>query len=336
MAPSQTPTSGEPAVMVTIVDPLTWSRDFSYDVENSILSAAGVTLRVPEDSAERDRLLPQADAIISSGIEQVDAATIDSLERCVAIQCYSVGMNAIDIEAATSAGIQVANVNVSVADVADHTMALLLCLERRLVPMFEATERHEWNLRNLTDPWEIRRLEGRTLGIVGAGRIGRAVAVRARVFGYKTVAHDIVDPVPAEPDLEMVPISELFACSDAIAICASLDPKAPKLINSEVLAHTKPGALFINAARGGLVDEGALAAALDDGRVRLAALDVRDPEPPDPENDALGGRPDVLQTPHMAAISERTRSDIHGQVAESILRMLRESGRLGTGGEGGE
>lgn len=327
MAPRQTSTPGEPDVMVTIVDPLTWSRDFSYEVESSILGAAGVTLLVPEDSAERDRLLPQADAIISTGIEQVDAATIKSLERCVAIQCYSVGMNAVDIEAATAAGIRVANVNVSTADVADHTMALLLSLERRLVAMFEATERHEWDLRKLSDPWEIRRLEGRTLGIVGAGRIGRAVAVRARAFGYETIAHDLVDP--ADPELEMVSLDELFARSDAIAICASLDPTAPKLVDAEVLAHTKPGALFVNAARGGLIDEAALESALEDGRIRLAALDVRDPEPPDAANDSLGARPDVVQTPHMAAISERTRSDIHIHVAESIVAMLRAAGRLG-------
>ncbi|MFC2176921.1 NAD(P)-dependent oxidoreductase [Actinomycetota bacterium] len=326
MPPSQTSTPGNPGLLVTIVDPLTWSRDFSYEVESSILGAAGVTLLVPEDSAERDRLLPQADAIISTGIEPVDAATIKSLERCVAIQCYSVGMNAVDIEAATAAGMRVANVNVSTADVADHTMALLLSLERRLVAMFEATERHEWDLRKLSDPWEIRRLEGRTLGIVGAGRIGRSVAVRARAFGYETIAHDLVDP--ADPELEMVSLNELFARSDAIAICASLDPTAPKLIDTEVLAHTKPGALFVNAARGGLIDEAALESALEDGRIRLAALDVRDPEPPDAENDSLGARPDVVQTPHMAAISERTRSDIHIHVAESILTMLRASGRL--------
>jgi D-3-phosphoglycerate dehydrogenase len=322
--------------MVTIVDPLTWSRDFSYDVESSILGAAGVELIVPADTAERDRLLPQADAIISSGIEQVDAATIGSLARCVAIQCYSVGMNAVDIEAATAAGIQVANVNVSTADVADHTMALLLCLERRLVPLFEATKRHEWNLRKLSDPWEIRRLEGRTLGIVGAGRIGRTVAQRAQAFGYETIAHDLVELDPPDPELEMVSLEELFSRSDAIAICASLDPTAPKLISSEVLAHTKPGALFINAARGGLIDEAALARALDDGRIRLAALDVRDPEPPDPENDLLGARPDVLQTPHMAAISERTRRDIHIAVAENILKMLRAGGRLNNGAVEGQ
>jgi phosphoglycerate dehydrogenase-like enzyme len=316
-------------VMVTFIDPLTWSREFSYDVEDSIFAAAGVRLVVPADEAERDVLLPVADAVISSGTMAVDAATISSLRRCVAIQCYSVGMDAVDQVAAKAAGITVANVNPSTADVADHTIALLLCMERRLVPMFDATERGEWNLRQLPDAWEIRRLDGQTLGVVGAGRIGRSVASRARAFGFTTIAHDLFPPHPPEPDLEMVSLPELFSRSDAIAVCASLDAASRKLINADVLVHTKPGALFINTARGGLVDEVALAEALDDGRIRLAALDVRDPEPPEPGNDPLAGQPSVLQTPHMAAMSERTRDDVHNLVADNVVRILRESGRLG-------
>jgi phosphoglycerate dehydrogenase-like enzyme len=102
------------------------------------------------------------------------------------------------------------------------------------------------------------------------------------------------------------------------------------MIDAEVLAHTRPGALFVNAARGALVDEAALADALNDGRIAMAALDVRDPEPPHPEHDLLTGRDDVVQTPHMAAMSERSRSDIHHLVAESVLGLLRDSGRLTT------
>ena len=315
-------------VIVTFVDPLTWSREFSYDVEESMLAASGARLIVPADEDERDRLLPRADAVISSGLTPVDSSMIARMQRCVAIQCYSVGMNAVDIAAAEEAGMRVANVNASTADVADHTIALLLALERRLVPMFKATERGEWDLRNLPVAREIRRLEGQTLGIVGAGKIGRLVAQRARAFGYVTIANDMVEPDPPDPELEMVSIEELFSRSDGVAVCASLSPSSYRMINGDVLAHAKPGLLFVNAARGGLVDEEALAVALDDGRVALAGLDVRDPEPPDPQNDLLGNRDEVVQTPHMAAMSERTRSDIHHLVAESIISMLRESERL--------
>ena len=313
---------------MTFVDPLTWSREFSYEVEAKALAGVGARLVVPQSEQERDDLLPEADAVISSGTVAVDAEMISKLERCVAIQCYSVGMNAVDLEAASRAGIRVGNANASTADVADHTMALLLALERRLVPMFAATESGEWDLRRLPVGREIRRLEGQTLGIVGAGRIGQAVGKRARAFGFLTIATDPVEPDPPDPDLTMVSIAELFGRSDAIAVCASLGPNSHKIINGDVLARSKPGALFVNAARGALVDEEALAGALDDGRIALAALDVRDPEPPDPASDLLSHREDVIQTPHMAAMSDRSRTDIHHMVADSVIRMLADSGRL--------
>lgn len=315
--------------LVTFIDPLTWSRDFSYEIEHTALTEAGVELVIPADEAERDSLLSRADVVISSGTMKVDAGMISRLERCVGIQCYSVGKDAVDSAAADLAGIPVANVNASTADVADHTIALLLAMERRLFPMVDATQRNEWVLRNLPDAWEIRRLDDQTLGIVGAGQIGRTVAQRARAFGFRTIAHDRFLPDPPDPDLEMVELHDLFAQSDAVAVCASLDADSRELINDEVLAHIKPGAYFVNCARGGLVDEAALARALDDGRIRMAALDVRSPEPPDPDNDHLGHHPNVIQTPHMAAMSDRTRIDVHHLVAENVIRLLRAGGRLG-------
>lgn len=315
--------------LVTFVDPLTWSREFSYEIEQTAFAEAGVELVIPADETERDALLSRADVVISSGTMKVGPDMISRLERCVGIQCYSVGKDAVDSDAAERAGIPVANVNASTADVADHTIALLLAMERRLFPMVDATRRNEWVLRNLPDAWEIRRLEGQTLGVVGAGRIGRTVAQRARAFGFRTIAHDRFLPDPLDPELEMVELHDLFAQSDAIAVCASLDSDSHELINDEVLSHLKPGAYFVNCARGGLVDEAALARALDDGRIRMAALDVRSPEPPDPDNDPLGRHPHVIQTPHMAAMSDRTRVDVHHLVAENVIRLLRASGRLG-------
>lgn len=313
--------------IVSFLDPLTWSREFSYEVEEEIIRNAGADLMIPADEAERDDLLPKLDVLISSGTVPVDSGVIRRLENCVAIQCYSVGMDAVDGESAQAAGIRVANVNASTADVADHTIALLLAMERRLPDMFEATSSGEWDLRKLPEARNIRRLEGQTLGVVGAGRIGRAVAARARAFGFTTIAFDIL-PLYDDPDLEMVDLAELMSRSDAVAICAALTPESARLIDADALAHIKPGALLVNAARGGLVDEGALRGALDDGRIRMAALDVRDPEPPDPENDLLSNRDDVIQTPHMAAMSERTRSDLHHLVGHNVVAMLREAGRL--------
>lgn len=313
---------------MTFVDPLTWSREFSYAVEQERLGAAGVDLVVPADEAERDTLLPRADVVISSGLTRVDSAMIAALSNCVAVQCYSVGMDAVDHDAAAERSIRVANVNASTADVADHTMALVLAMQRRLPAMFEATASDQWDLRKLPVAREIRRLEGQVFGIVGAGRIGRLVATRAQAFGFETIAADPVPPDPPVPGLEIVPIEELFARSDVIAVCASLGETSRHVVNEAVLAGTKPGAMLVNTGRGGLVDERALADAMDKGLIGMAALDVRDPEPPDPGNDLLGNRPNVIQTPHMAAMSERSRSDIHLLVAENVIRMLVDAGRL--------
>ena len=322
-------TGDSPRPLVTFVDPLTWSRDFSYEIEQTAFAEAGVDLVIPKDEAERDSLLPRADVVISSGTMKVDADMISRLSRCVGIQCYSVGKDAVDGDAADAAGIPVANVNASTADVADHSIALLLAMQRRLFPMVEATRRNEWVLRNLPDAWEIRRLEGQTVGIVGAGRIGRTVGQRARAFGFRTIAHDRFLPDPPDPDLEMVDLGDLFAQSDAVIVCASLDADSHHLIDDDVLSRLGPGAYFVNCARGGLVDEAALRRALDDGRIRMAALDVRSPEPPDPDDDHLGSHPNVIQTPHMAAMSDRTRIDVHHLVAENVIRLLRAGGRLG-------
>ncbi len=318
--------SGRP--MVTFVDPLNWSREFSYEVERAELDRAGVDLRVPVDEVERDRLLPVADVVISSGTVRVDAALLARMERCVGVQCYSVGMDAVDRVAAGERGIEVTNVNASTVDVADHTMALVLALQRRLPAMMGATNAGEWNLRNLPEAWEIRRLGGQTFGVVGAGRIGRLVVARAQAFGFETIATDPVPPDPPVDGLEMVSPADLFRRSDVIVVCASLGEDSRGFFNAELFELAKPGVLFVNTARGGLVDEDALADALVSGRVGMAALDVRVAEPPVAGADRLTNHPRVIQTPHMAAMSTQSRLDIHPLIAESVIGLLRRAGRL--------
>ncbi len=328
MSQANAASASAPRPVVTFVDPLTWSREFSYEVEHSILTSAGVDLRIPADEAERDRLLPIADVVISSGTLRVDARSIESMRTCVGIQCYSVGMDAVDHVAAAARGIEIANVNASTADVADHTMALVLAAQRRIPAMLAATDARQWTLRDLTEPWEIRRLAGQVFGVVGAGRIGRQVVARAQAFGFETIA---VDPFPPEPPIDglaIVPVDELLRRSDVIVVCASLNDESRGFFDAGFFARTKPGVLFVNTARGGLVDEEALADALDSGQVGLAALDVRAQEPPLAAGDRLTGHPRVLQTPHMAAMSTQSRIDIHPLVAESVLGLLRRAGRL--------
>jgi phosphoglycerate dehydrogenase-like enzyme len=313
---------------VTILDPLTWSHGWSYDIEDEILAAAGVDLAVPKDEADRDRLIAIADAVISSSLIALDATWIDRMERCSVILCYSAGMDAVDIEAAHGADMLVGNVNASTEEVADHTMMLLLAAERRLGPMLHATGEGRWDLAELPDVAAIRRIRGQTLGIVGVGLIGRAVASRARAFGYQTIGTRRRTNKQIDEQLPIVPLDELVARSQAIVITAALTSESHHLIGAEQFALMTPGTILVNTARGGLIDEQALADALDDGTVAVAALDVRDPEPPDHANDPLAGRTNVLSTPHMAAASDGSRTDLHRLAAENTIAMLRHRGLL--------
>ncbi len=308
--------------LVTVVDPLTWSHGWSYAVEDEILSAADIDLIIPSDEAERDRLIAVADVVISSSLITIDDSWIARMERCRAILCYSAGMDAVDTKAAAAAGILVGNVNASTDDVADHTMMLLLAAERQLGAMMAATATGQWDLTAIPEVLTIRRLRGQVLGIVGTGLIGRATAVRARAFGFRTIGTRRRLSEAVDPDLPIVSLDELCRTSDAIAVCASLSDESRQLIGRHEFALMKPGTIFVNAARGGLVDEEALADALDSGQVGVAALDVRDPEPPVVVNDRLGGRTDVISTPHMAAASDGSRADLHRLAAENVIAML--------------
>lgn len=314
--------------LVTVLDPLTWSHDWNYGVEDEILTAAGVDLEIGADETERDQLVRRADVVISSSLIKVDDSWISRMHNCRVILCYSAGMDAVDVEAATVAGIVVGNVNASTEDVADHTMMLLLATQRRLGALLNATAAGQWDLTKIPEVRQIRRLRGQVLGIVGAGLIGRAVAERARAFGFTTVGTRRSTPTDPDPLLRIIPLAELCATSDAIVVCASLTDDSRHLMGRNQFAMVKPGIVFVNTARGGLVDEKALADALDDGRVAAAGLDVRDPEPPDPQNDPLSGRANVISTPHMAAASDGSRADLHRLAALNILELLRTVGRL--------
>ncbi len=313
--------------VATILDPLTWSYGWSYEIERSILSEHGVDLVVPHDEEHRDALVARADVVVASSLLYVNSRLIASFKRCIGILCYSSGKDQVDAEAAGKAGIAVANVQANTMEVAEHAMALLLALRRRLVLMAAAADSGEWDLRRFPEIWEIPRLHGQTVGIVGAGKVGREVAHRARAFGMRTVAHYHRRPAVADPLLPHLELEDLMAESDNVVLCASLNPDSMKMIDRQTLAVAKPGAVLVNIARGSLVDEEALVAALDSGRLAGAALDVRDPEPPE-EGDPLSGRHNVIQTPHMAGASSGALDDLHRLAAHQILRLLREAGRL--------
>jgi len=311
---------------VVFFDPIPGA--WSYELERSVLDPAGVELLIPADPAEADRLIEEADVVIATSVARLDAERIARLRRCAGILCYSIGMNQVDHAAAAARGIPVTNVPGYCSDeVADHGMALLLALWRSVVPIVDLVEAHGWAaIRRSAHVDGIRRIRGKTLGIVGAGRIGTRVGERARAFGLRTIAADpFVEP---RPELPIVPLEELLERADALILCAALTPQSRHLLNERTLLHARPGMLLVNVARGGLIDERALAAAMADGRIAWAALDVRDPEPPDPATDPLAGSPNLVQTPHVAASSREAVVDLHLQAAEICLGLLRAAGRL--------
>jgi phosphoglycerate dehydrogenase-like enzyme len=326
MPPSDQSLGRQPP-QVLLFDPITWIHDWSYDEELAALSALGVDLLIPPDREARDRYLAEADVVVVSSIDRLTAAHVERLQHCVGILCYSAGMDAVDLEAADRANIAVTNIRAGTADVADHAMALLLAAWRRLPAMIAEARSGRWDLEQHPEFRTIPRLEGSTLGILGAGPIGRAVAARARAFGLRTIAA-YRRPDVAEPDLPHVPLDRLVAESDALVLTPSLNPSTRGIVDRRLLDGARPGLILVNVGRGGLIVERDLAAALDAGIVAVAALDVRDPEPPDPDDDVLTGRPDVIQTPHSAGVSAAALSSLHRLAAEEIVRLLRQGGRL--------
>ena len=313
--------------LVTVYDPLSWDHGWSYQIEDEALRSHGVDLKVPANADERDELARVAEIVISSSLVRFDTDVIASLESCIGILCYSSGMDAVDLAAARAAGISVANVQANTVEVAEHAMALLLAMHRRIPWMADAAAAGRWDLREFPEIWDIPRLAGRVAGIVGAGKVGRAVAERARGFGMKTIATYHSPPTDPERDLPHVGLDDLLATSDVIFLCASLNPDSRGIIDGRALSLVKPGMLLVNVARGGLVDEPALLDALESGRVAGAALDVRSPEPP-LQPDGLGAHPNVIQTPHMAGASAQARAGLHEKGAEGALRLLADAGRI--------
>lgn len=324
LATSATARSTGPRVVVYDPIPGGWS----FDADAAILGGRGVDLVVPADEAAADDAIRTADAVIVTGVRRLDAERIEALERCVGILCYSIGMDKVDGRAATAAGIPVRNVpDYCTDEVSDHALTLLLAAQRRLVPIATATAAGEWPIRDRAQLSSIRRLRGQTLGIAGAGRTGRLVARKARGFGFRTIAHDPFVTDAGDPDLELVDFEELLRRSDAIVICAALNPGAPPLISREALAQVRPGLILVNVARGGHIDEVTLAEALQDGRVAAAALDVRATEPPG-QPDPLAGLANVIQTPHVAASSREAADDLHRLAAQYVLGLLEDAGRI--------
>ena len=320
--------SGGP--LVVIPEPIT-SMGWTYDVERSILEPHGIRLVVPATPEEAREQLAVADVVFTSS--PLPASQIELLGTdCVGILCYSVGMDYVDAAAAKARGIPIWNCPTSNnEEVSDHAILLILAAQRRLLKFALAARNGDWDIYEWPELSQIHRIRSRTIGIIGLGRIGHLVAQKLSGFRPTIIAHDPYIDAPRDPGIQLVELDELAARADIVVSCAALTETSRGIIGREFLAATKPGVIVVNVSRGGIVDEDALADALESGHVAYAGLDVRSPEPPVAGRDRLTHRDDVVLTQHIAASSVESVAGLHVEAAEQIVRILREAGRLPAG-----
>ncbi|MGA2813822.1 MAG: phosphoglycerate dehydrogenase [Candidatus Acidiferrum sp.] len=271
----------------------------------------------------KDNLLAEvasADALIVRSATKVTADLLDRAPHLRAVGRAGVGVDNIDLEAATKRGVLVMSTpGGSSVSVAEHTFALLLALVRQL-PKFDAAMR-EGRWEKSSSGAEVR---GKTLGLIGLGRIGSEVALRADAFDMRVIAFDpfISEAAARELSVDLVSFEQLLAESDFISLHTAVVPETRNLINSANIAKMKKGVRIVNAARGELINEADLAAAIKDGHVAGAALDVFAEEPP--KNCPLIGLPNVITTPHVAGSTAEAQEELGTQVAVQIRDYLVE------------
>jgi glyoxylate reductase len=267
---------------------------------------------MPPGDDELRAALAEAEGLLSLVTDRVDADVIGAAPKLRAIANMAVGTDNIDLEAAAARGIPVGNTPDVLTDAtADLAFALLLALARRIVPGAAMVRGGGWRT------WEPAKdlgadLAGATLGIVGWGRIGQAVARRAEGFGLEVIHSSRSSGIP---------LDELLERSDFVSLHTPLTPETRNLVDAAFLGRMKPTALLVNTTRGGVVDQDALRSALAAGEIAGAALDVTDPEPL-PADDPLLEAPNLLVVPHVGSATVRTRAKMAAMAVDNLLAAL--------------
>ena len=294
----------------------------SLDPAKAALARIDPELRVADSASAEDILAVgrDADAILVT-YAKLPGDLLRQLRRCKAIGRFGLGVDNIDIAAAAELGITVTYVpDYCMQEVSDHAMALLLALARKVPHSNALVQAGRWDMPAVVP---IHRLAGRVLGLVGFGNIPRALAPKAKAFGLRVVAHDpnVSQQALAAVGVESMSFDRLLEISDFVSIHAPLLPVTRGLFNAEVFGKMKRGSCLINTARGPLVDEDALLAALDSGRLAGAALDVVAVEPLTKES-RLIGRDNVVLTPHTGFYSVEALNELQTKCAADVARVL--------------
>ncbi|MBI2990929.1 MAG: C-terminal binding protein [Deltaproteobacteria bacterium] len=289
----------------------------SMEEEQEIFRRLDADLVVGQCRGEEETLAltREADAILNT-YAPMTAKVVNSLERCRVIVRFGIGVDNVAVEAATAAGIMVANTSdYCIEEVADQAMALLLACGRGLFPSAGIARAAAWDFNRMP---RLARMRGQTLGLLGLGRIGSAVAERAKGFAMKILASEIFRKAGVEP----VGLDRLLGESDFVSIHVPLNPETSGLVNGEALTKMKPTAYLINVARGKIVDQAALCRALQERRIAGAALDVLETEPPRPD-DPIRSLDNVILTPHAAWYSEQSRMDMRRKAVGQVVSVLK-------------
>ena len=277
-----------------------------YAWEREALDPIGAEIvEAPANEAEFIAAARTADAIYAKGMP-ISRAIIDALENCKVITLGSVGVDSVDVKAATARGIPVTNIpDTFIEEVADHTMMLLLAGFRRLIVQDGMVRQGRWP-EGRPALLKVPRLMGQTLGFISFGRVARAVAKRAAPFGLRMMAYDPFIQETLVSELGVIPstLTEVLSQSDFVSMHAPARPELHHMLGERHFRQMKPSAVFINTGRGPTVDEEALIKALQEGWIAHAALDVLEKEPPS-HNNPLLGMENVTLTAHVASASAR-------------------------------
>jgi len=271
-----------------------------------------VTVKTGLNEAELAQIIPDYQIVVVRSATRITRPVIEAGKNLKLIIRAGIGLDNIDVQAARERGIEVANTPAATSiSVAEHTLGLMLGAVRHHGPANLSMKQHKWEKKAFTGT----ELYGKTLGIIGLGRIGTEVARRALAFGMKILAYDVI-PIKIDLPVKQVGLDELLTQADIITLHL---PKTPKPILGEAeFAKMKNGVVVVNAARGGVVDEQALLQALNSGKVKAAAIDVFSKEPP--EDFSLIDHPRVTATPHLGASSEEGQK----RAGLEVVRIIKE------------
>ncbi|MBS14000.1 MAG: phosphoglycerate dehydrogenase [Gemmatimonadetes bacterium] len=298
--------------------------DSMADGWQEIVEGTGIEVDVDTGHSEEElvALIPEYAGVIVRSTSTVTAPIIEAGKNLRIIGRAGAGVDNINIDAATQRGIIVVNApGGNTISTADHTMAMLLSLSRNIPQAAQSMNEGRWDRKSYTGV----ELDGKVLGVMGVGRVGLQVCARARAFGMTVMANDpfFAEEMAEKNNIILASKEEIFSKADYISLHAPLLKETHHLINDDTLAQCKDGVRIVNCARGELIDDAALARALDAGKVAGAAIDVYHQEPP-PEDHPLIGRGDVICTPHLAASTAEAQEKVARQIMISVVDGILE------------